>query len=600
MPQQIVITENEILEAPGPPSIRILDIGPVGPRGPKGNPGDSGGGSEDVKVVPVTPILESASTEPTWFQSAFDGDKRIGGIIGVKIDDTEGGVFTLSANVSRCTAIDGTWSRLWYITGVTTIDGNTFTGITALVDPVNPDNPMIGDFFFSSTLQLLVAEPTSPSSAASKSYVDGVISGMTPGMIGAEVFGTAAELIGNLSFGTAAQADVEDFASAGHNHDGVYESVGTAAGLIQELERPNGPRIYNASSESEMVGLTSARQGDYCFRSDLDMRVFFLASPTSVNLGSWSVIRWSSQAPGTVIGYNVPTTGDAASGQVVLGSDTRLTGARPPTAHASSHGSAGEDSISIAQSQVADLATDLAAKIPKSIVDYKGDFIIGTDADAVGRLAVSANRRRIITPNDTTSTGVEWTHPDFRWTPSSGDIVSLQATHVNATYAATVIGGLTIHPIYLLEGTLDRIGVYLATIGTSTWRVVLYPSSNTTGKPFGQSLLLDAGVLDLSAGAGAFLFKVVNYTVPYDGMYWAGIQAITYTSAPSVHHLQYGSTILPINGIPSQGTNGAGTAGRNYVGFTVSNGVSTSAPSTCPSTSLSWAGQVPRIYVRYA
>jgi hypothetical protein len=48
---------------------------------------------------------------------------------------------------------------------------------------------------------------------------------------------------------------------------------------------------------------------------------------------------------GTAATRNVPATGNAAASEAVLGSDTRLTNARTPTSHASSHSTLGDDPI---------------------------------------------------------------------------------------------------------------------------------------------------------------------------------------------------------------------------------------------------------------
>lgn len=48
---------------------------------------------------------------------------------------------------------------------------------------------------------------------------------------------------------------------------------------------------------------------------------------------------------GTAAVKNVPASGNAASGEAVLGSDTRLTDSRTPTAHAASHQSGGSDAF---------------------------------------------------------------------------------------------------------------------------------------------------------------------------------------------------------------------------------------------------------------
>ncbi len=56
------------------------------------------------------------------------------------------------------------------------------------------------------------------------------------------------------------------------------------------------------------------------------------------------------------------TTG--AHGGIVAASDPRLMNARTPTAHAASHASGGSDALTLSQSQVTNLVTDLAAKQP--------------------------------------------------------------------------------------------------------------------------------------------------------------------------------------------------------------------------------------------
>jgi hypothetical protein len=67
---------------------------------------------------------------------------------------------------------------------------------------------------------------------------------------------------------------------------------------------------------------------------------------------------------GTSAVLNVPASGDAAAGEVVKGSDTRLTDARTPTAHAASHAAGGSDPLTLAQSQITNLVSDLAGKQP--------------------------------------------------------------------------------------------------------------------------------------------------------------------------------------------------------------------------------------------
>jgi hypothetical protein len=76
------------------------------------------------------------------------------------------------------------------------------------------------------------------------------------------------------------------------------------------------------------------------------------------DLASASTAR-SNLGLGTAATVNVPAAGDAAAGEAVKGSDSRLTNSRTPSAHASTHAAAGSDPLSLSASQIS--AINLAA-----------------------------------------------------------------------------------------------------------------------------------------------------------------------------------------------------------------------------------------------
>lgn len=98
------------------------------------------------------------------------------------------------------------------------------------------------------------------------------------------------------------------------------------------------------------------------------------------------------------------------TGTAVVTADSRLSDARTPTTHATSHGSGGSDAVTLAESQVTGLVADLAAKVPKSLVDAKGDLLVGTADDVVARLGVGTNGQ-ILTADSGASKGVAWADP---------------------------------------------------------------------------------------------------------------------------------------------------------------------------------------------
>lgn len=64
--------------------------------------------------------------------------------------------------------------------------------------------------------------------------------------------------------------------------------------------------------------------------------------------------------------------GISDTANLVYTSDSRLSDARTPTAHASTHGVAGSDPVTLAQSQVTNLTTDLGAKAPIDSPTFTG------------------------------------------------------------------------------------------------------------------------------------------------------------------------------------------------------------------------------------
>lgn len=178
-------------------------------------------------------------------------------------------------------------------------------------------------------------------------------------------------------------------------------------------------------------------------------------APTAASVGADP----AGTAAAAVTTHNADTTavhGIVNTADLVVTTDPRLSDARTPTAHAASHASAGSDPVTLAQSQVTNLTTDLAAKQPldadltaiagltpsnddviqrkagawtnrtpaqlktdlavtaadvgaiaNTLADAKGDVIVATAADTWVRLPVGADGE-VLTANSAETAGVEW------------------------------------------------------------------------------------------------------------------------------------------------------------------------------------------------
>lgn len=100
-----------------------------------------------------------------------------------------------------------------------------------------------------------------------------------------------------------------------------------------------------------------------------------------------------------------PATGispSAITGTAVITTDARLSDARTPTAHAASHQNGGSDSLTLAATQVTGTA------IVQSLVDAKGDLIVGTADNTVARLPVGGTNGFVLTVDSAQASGLTW------------------------------------------------------------------------------------------------------------------------------------------------------------------------------------------------
>ena len=100
-----------------------------------------------------------------------------------------------------------------------------------------------------------------------------------------------------------------------------------------------------------------------------------------------------------------PSTGIAPSaitGTAVVTADSRLSDARTPTTHATSHQSGGSGALTLAAAQVTGTA------VVQSTIDAKGDLLVGTADNTVSRLAVGATDGFVLTVDSVQATGLTW------------------------------------------------------------------------------------------------------------------------------------------------------------------------------------------------
>lgn len=128
---------------------------------------------------------------------------------------------------------------------------------------------------------------------------------------------------------------------------------------------------------------------------------------------------------------------------LVLTNDGRLTDTRTPTAHASSHAAAGSDPLILAQSQITNLTSDLAAKAPSASPTFTGNptlsgygAIVATTGNSTGYLT---HQYLATNGHDAIGLGLNWKRTDS----TTGTIPSATMPTAEVYLDATGGGGQT-------------------------------------------------------------------------------------------------------------------------------------------------------------
>jgi hypothetical protein len=371
-------------------------------------------------------------------------------------------------------------------------------------------------------------------------------------------------------------ADLTTIAGLTATTDNVLQSVGSAwasrtpAQLKSTLALAKGDvGLGNVDNTADTAKPVSTAQ-----QAALDLKAN-LASPTftgtpSLPTGTTGVTQSAGNSTTALATTAFVTTADALKADLA---SPAFTG--NPTAPTQSQGNSSTRLATTAYVQ-----TEAGLLIPKSLIDAKGDLIVGTAADTVGRLAVGVTNGHVLTVDSAETSGMKWaaaaggSGTDYKsgaspktglwYRGNYGPVGSNLTLTLNRLYAAPFRLNATT--------TFDRIGIDVVTAAAATGvaRLAIYQSDATGGLP--GTLVLDAGTVDIASTGGKAITISQQLTA---GFYWLAIVGQTATGGAVRATVSYDPMVPYFSGASmftgSTAPGGISSTGTSYTGALASN-----------------------------
>ena len=177
-------------------------------------------------------------------------------------------------------------------------------------------------------------------------------------------------------------------------------------------------------------------------------------------------------------------------------------------------------------------AADTGA-IPASLIDAKGDLIVGTANDTAARLGVGSNGQ-VLTADSAQVGGVKWAAAAAGGGQRARGLTSTYWVGSSAPAGATTptanqmdlhtVGNASCWPVWLAAGTYDRIAVYVGTAGTATLRLGLSYSAADGGV---GAPAWDAGTINVASPGRT---EITGSVTLVEGWYWTVVMTESYTA----------------------------------------------------------------------
>ena len=344
----------------------------------------------------------------------------------------------------------------------------------------------------------------SASSATPKDYVDSILGSATAAATSAASAATSATSAAT----SATSAEASAVASA---TSATASATSATAAATSATSAAASATAAATSATSAAVSATAAAT------SATSANASAITAAASVATISGFATAASNSASAAATSATSAAASVTAAATSASSASTSASAAATSASSASTSASSALTSANSAAVSAASAAAAVTTAIQASIIDAKGDLIVGTAADTAGRLAIGTNGY-ILTADSAETTGIKWSAaPAGYLAPTIGTTVITSGTTVSTVESvtlnnATVTGTLT-------AGATSGTNGYLLTATTSgvTWAAAPVSLPSQTGNT-GKLLTTDGTTASWSGAAP--IASPTEPTTLIDGLIW--------------------------------------------------------------------------------
>ena len=447
--------------------------------------GIASGEGDVVGTLKTQTLTNKTLTSPTISDPTITGTASAGAVLvfeGTTADAYETTLTVVDPTQDNTITLPNTTGTVVIVDATQTLTNKTLTS------PVISGSPVITGLSSAGMVS---------SSATPKDYVDAFFGPLTSAQTSA------------ASAATSASSAATSASSASTSASSALTSANSAATSATAASTSASSAATSASAAS-----TSASSASTSASSALTSATSAATSASSASTSASSALTSANSAATSATSSATSATASATSASAAA---TSATSASASASAAATSASSALTSANSAAVSAASAAAAVTSAIQATIIDAKGDLIVGSAADTAARLAVGTDGY-ILTASSTATNGITWSAaPAGYLAPTIGTTVITSGTTIS-TVTAVTLDNATLTGTLTAGGGAGTAGYLLTTTGSGVeWAAAPVSLPSQTGND--GKVLVTNGTTASWSGAVP-VAQTTEPTTLIDGLVW--------------------------------------------------------------------------------